>query len=309
MEIRQMLVDSSKYSIKCGYSMTAEYITIHNTANDASANNEISYMINNNNSTSYHFAIDDKEVVQGIPLNRNAWHSGDGKNGSGNRKSIGIEICYSLSGGDRFIKAEQNAAEFVAQLLKERNWGIDRVKKHQDWSNKYCPHRTLDMGWTRFLNMIQTHLYSFDIKDIENKKVELTQDTYLYNFDNELATEVKPFQRGTILEASGIATTTNGTSYYLTEYSFNKNINNGFSTSFCKDYLEPVIEELEEVSTNDTKEVETHENEPLDEATEPINDIEEVIVQDNTQDNKNLLLQIAEVILKILGGIYEKLKK
>ncbi|MEC0685651.1 peptidoglycan-binding protein, partial [Bacillus haynesii] len=30
--------------------------------------------------------------------------------------------------------------------LKERGWGVDRVKKHQDWSGKYCPHRVLDEG-------------------------------------------------------------------------------------------------------------------------------------------------------------------
>ena len=76
MKVRQMLVDPSKYSIKCPYSMNATRIVVHNTANDASANNEISYMRSNNNETSFHFAIDDKEVVQGIPLNRNAWHAG-----------------------------------------------------------------------------------------------------------------------------------------------------------------------------------------------------------------------------------------
>ncbi|MFR5581258.1 MAG: hypothetical protein ACLTJ1_12655, partial [Thomasclavelia ramosa] len=37
-------------------------------------------------------------------------------------------------------------------------WGIDKVKKHQDFANKYCPHRTLDMGWQRFLNMVQANL-------------------------------------------------------------------------------------------------------------------------------------------------------
>lgn len=79
--------------------MKAEYITIHNTANDASAANEISYMKNNSSSTSFHFAVDDKQVIQGIPTNRNAWHTGDGTNGTGNRKSIGVEICYSKSGG------------------------------------------------------------------------------------------------------------------------------------------------------------------------------------------------------------------
>ena len=157
MEVRQMLVDKSKYDIKCPYSMTPTRIVVHNTANDASANNEISYMRTNNNETSFHFAIDDKEVVQGIPLNRNAWHAGDG-HGKGNMQGIAIEICYSKSGGDRFIKAEQNAAKFIAQLLKERGWGIDKVTKHQDYSGKYCPHRTLDMGWQRFLNMVSAEM-------------------------------------------------------------------------------------------------------------------------------------------------------
>ena len=157
MEVRQMLVDKSKYSIKCPYSMNATRIVVHNTANDASANNEISYMRSNNNETSFHFAIDDKEVVQGIPTNRNAWHAGDG-HGKGNMEGIAIEICYSKSGGDRFIKAEQNTAKFIASLLKERGWSIDKVTKHQDYSGKYCPHRTLDMGWERFLNMVRTEL-------------------------------------------------------------------------------------------------------------------------------------------------------
>ena len=66
MEVRQMLVDPSKYSVKCPYTMTPTRIVVHNTANDASANNEISYMRTNNNETSFHFAVDDKEVVQGI---------------------------------------------------------------------------------------------------------------------------------------------------------------------------------------------------------------------------------------------------
>ena len=157
MEVRQMLVDKSKYSVKCPYVMTPTRIVVHNTANDASANNEIKYMITNSNETSFHFAVDDKEVVQGIPLNRNAWHAGDG-HGKGNMEGIAIEICYSKSGGDRFIKAEQNAAKFIAQLLKERGWGVDKVTKHQDYSSKYCPHRTLDMGWERFLNMIRSEL-------------------------------------------------------------------------------------------------------------------------------------------------------
>ena len=158
MNIVQNFVSPSKYNIKCPYPMTPEFIVVHNTANDASARNEVAYMISNSNKVSFHYAIDDKEIVQGIPENRNAWHAGDGANGQGNRKGLSIEICYSKSGGSKFIEAEKLAAKFIAYKLKEKGWGINRVKKHQDFSGKYCPHRTLDMGWQRFLDMVKSEL-------------------------------------------------------------------------------------------------------------------------------------------------------
>jgi len=158
INIKQKLVPAAKYGIKCPHSMNAEYITVHNTANDASAVNEIKYMTNNNNSVSFHIAVDDIEAIQGIPFNRNAWHCTDG-NGPGNRKSIGIEICYSKSGGERYYKAEQNAIKLIAQLLKERGWGTDRVKQHADWYKKNCPHRIRDEGrWGEFIMAIKKEM-------------------------------------------------------------------------------------------------------------------------------------------------------
>ncbi|WP_443136937.1 peptidoglycan recognition protein family protein [Lysinibacillus sp. C5.1] len=152
---KQNLLPASKYPIKAPYSMAPRYITVHNTANDASAGNEIKYMITNNNQVSYHVAVDDKEVIQAILFNRNAWHCGDGQ-GNGNRKSIGIEICYSKSGGARYAAAEENAVQYIAKILKEFGWGIERVKKHQDWNGKYCPHRLLSENrWNSFLKRIE----------------------------------------------------------------------------------------------------------------------------------------------------------
>ncbi|KLK98106.1 N-acetylmuramoyl-L-alanine amidase [Bacillus pumilus] len=164
IKVRKMLVPSAKTSIKCPYSMNAKYITFHNTANDAPAENEITYMRNNNATVSYHFAVDDKEVIQGIETNRNAWHCGDGDGvTSGNRTSIGVEVCYSKSGGDRYKKAEALAIKFIAQLLKERGWGVDRVKKHEDWSGKHCPHRVLDEGrWNAVKAAIAKELASLN---------------------------------------------------------------------------------------------------------------------------------------------------
>lgn len=160
MEIVQMLCPSSKYSIKAPYSMVPDGITIHNTANDASAKNEVSYMISNNNQVSYHWAVDDVRAVQGIQHDRNAWHAGDGGSGYGNRHTIGIEICYSKSGGDKFHAAETNAAELIARLMLQYGWGVDKIdtkqiNTHQSRSGKYCPHRTLDEGIDRLYNMIK----------------------------------------------------------------------------------------------------------------------------------------------------------
>lgn len=160
MEIVQMLCPSSKYWCKGPNSMSAQGITIHNTANDASAKNEVSYMISNNNKVSYHYAVDDVRAVQGLALDRNAWHAGDGGSGFGNRYTIGIEICYSKSGGDRFLAAERNAAELTARLMLQYGWGMDKVgtktiNTHQSRSGKYCPHRTLDLGIERFWNIVR----------------------------------------------------------------------------------------------------------------------------------------------------------
>lgn len=141
------LIPTILYPLKATYSMKPEYITIHNTYNDATALNEIVYMTKNIAPTSYHVAIDDKQAVQAIPFNRNAWHTGDG-NGDGNRKSIGIEICYSKSGGAKYTAAEANAIEYVAHLLQQYGWGIDCVKWHRDWSGKNCPHRIISEGRT-----------------------------------------------------------------------------------------------------------------------------------------------------------------
>ncbi len=158
LSVRKNLVSSQKYSIKAPYPMDPVYITVHNTYNDASAENEIAYMIRNDNEVSFHFAVDDKEAVQGLPLNRNGWHAGDGSEGTGNRKSIAIEICYSESGGDRFLKAEKNAAKLIAALMRYFNIPLSNVRTHQSWSGKYCPHRTLDLGWNRFVKIIEKEL-------------------------------------------------------------------------------------------------------------------------------------------------------
>lgn len=147
-EIVNKYISASLYPLKAPYTMTPEYITVHNTYNDATAANEIAYMTRNTTVVGYHVAIDDIQAIQAIPFNRNAFHAGDGQ-GKGNRASIGIEICYSKSGGPKYVAAEANTIEYIAHALKQYGWGIDRVKWHRDWSGKKCPHRIIDEGRTQ----------------------------------------------------------------------------------------------------------------------------------------------------------------
>ncbi|MGB4169187.1 MAG: N-acetylmuramoyl-L-alanine amidase [Tepidanaerobacteraceae bacterium] len=199
MKIVQYFVPPTKYNVKCPYFMDAEFIVVHNTANDASALNEVRYMISNSNKVSFHYAVDDREIVQGIPDDRNAWHAGDGENGLGNRKGLSIEICYSKSGGNRFKEAEKLAVQFIAYKLKEKGWGIDKVKKHQDFSGKYCPHRTLNMGWQRFLYMVKTELDNLNEKKEGNidKPSSWAQEAWEWAKNEDITDGTRPLDTAT----------------------------------------------------------------------------------------------------------------
>ncbi|MEH7773961.1 N-acetylmuramoyl-L-alanine amidase [Bacillus velezensis] len=133
-----------------GYAMEPAYITVHNTANTAkgaSAAMHARYEKNPETPTSWHFTVDEKEIYQHLPLNENGWHAGDGNRGTGNRKSIGIEICEN-SDGD-FEKAVANAQWLIKKLMKEQGISLVNVVPHKHWSGKQCPRKLLDR-WDSF---------------------------------------------------------------------------------------------------------------------------------------------------------------
>ena len=257
VKIRKNLLPESLYYWKSPYEMKPTRIVVHNTANDASADAEIKYMNRSPEQggvqVSYHYAVDDIEAVQGLPENRNGWHAGDG-NGKGNREGIAIEICYSKSGGERFIKAEQNAVDLIVDILNRYGWGMDKITKHQDYMNKYCPHRTLDMGWDRFLKMIQDKLDKKPQPVINEdttgvitykaydgvwlpavNKCDDTNDGYAGRYGRTISgLKAKP-QYGEIFIQSHII----GASNYLPEIS-SKNYNNNNEDSYSGIYGRPI---------------------------------------------------------------------
>ena len=206
MIIKKNLVPKEKYSIKCPYTMNPRFVVVHNTSNKASAENEVSYMVRNNNQTSFHYAVDDKMIVQGIEENRNAWASGDGAKGNGNRYGIHIEICYSTGDVELFKASEKNACKFIAKILHERNWNTkEHLKRHCDFSSKNCPHKTNELGWKRFVTMVDNEL----IKLNQNTPflVRIKSDTLNIRkeptFTSQVVGVVKKGEVFTIVEVSG----------------------------------------------------------------------------------------------------------
>ena len=213
----QNLVSKDKYHIKCPYSMKVEYITVHDTANRATAENEIKYMISNDKEVSFHLAVDESEVIQGLPFDRNSWSCGDGKHGKGNRNSISIEICRAThEDKSLYTKAEENAVYVVARLLFANNLSIEKLKKHQDWSGKMCPHVLLKEGhWNTFKERVHTVLKAIAdgkiVATLSSGTTSITTDIENYTVGDKVKVlksaqnyatgeTIKPFVKGSTYE-------------------------------------------------------------------------------------------------------------
>lgn len=171
LQITKVNAPQDKLKKKAPYSMDPIGTTTHETGNIATAMAEISYMLGNNSSTGYHFAVDDTRAVQGLPLNRNAFHSGDGSTGRGNRKTIGVEHCYNWNGktttkNDKkynplYQQAIKNGVELQAQLfIQHPQWGEPKAGvnmfRHYDHNRKNCPQRIIEEGyWNTYVALVR----------------------------------------------------------------------------------------------------------------------------------------------------------
>ncbi|MCY7577135.1 N-acetylmuramoyl-L-alanine amidase [Bacillus pumilus] len=140
---------SKSNSNRPGNYMKPLYITVHNTSNTAKGANAAShaaFVKRSSTAVSWHYTVDDQVIYQHLPLNENGWHAGDGR-GTGNMKSIGIEICENSDGN--FEKAVENAQWLIRQLMTDQGIPLSNVVPHKRWSGKECPRRLLDR-WDSF---------------------------------------------------------------------------------------------------------------------------------------------------------------
>lgn len=157
---KKMIIPTGNKSVRPEYPLKPDFITVHNTANtQPGANAEMhgKYLLNQASSNpeswvSWHFTVDDKQIVQHLPLDEAGFHAGD-NGGPGNRSSIGIEITENIDGN--YEKAEENAKKLIAYLMHELKIPLENVKGHIHWSGKYCPRVILNNGWNKFKNSLK----------------------------------------------------------------------------------------------------------------------------------------------------------
>lgn len=136
---------------------TKEFITIHETDNysvSADADNHALYMKGpdaRKRKVSWHFTVDDDEVIKHIPTGETCWHSGSKE---GNRTSVGIEMC--VNGGTLSMETRKRTALLVAILMQAEGIPIENVVQHNHWSQKDCPQLLRKArGWKGFLALVK----------------------------------------------------------------------------------------------------------------------------------------------------------
>jgi hypothetical protein len=157
------------------------YIVVHETGNtnpSADAPSQIAYLQTaeaRQRQVSYHLAVDDVQIVQGLPLDEIGWHAGDGcdnpQTDIGCYRSVAIEKCVNAENDPvRKERTRRNLAECIARIVRGDpafDWGsgssrgrfsVDRILQHRQVSDerKWCPAHILNDGfWPTLMQWVQ----------------------------------------------------------------------------------------------------------------------------------------------------------
>ena len=158
-----------------------KFIVAHDTGNDNStALQNVNYYINSKDemSASAHTFIDDKDIIECVPLDEKAWHvrynvpvDNTIFGVDANDYAIGVELCYFSKDKERSLKAYNNYVEYIAQKTLEYNLNP---------KTKIVGHYTLDPGRkTDPINAFKTFNKTWEdfIKDLSEARIRLSEPT------------------------------------------------------------------------------------------------------------------------------------
>lgn len=138
-----------------------QYIVIHETANHnlgADAQAHADYLAaGGDEETSWHYTVDDHQIIQHIPDNEVSWNAGDKlRENGGNLNGISIELCVNDDGD--FEKTFDNGARLTAYLLDAYDLNTGAVLQHFNFNGKNCPMTIRDTGrWDEFIRLVEQY--------------------------------------------------------------------------------------------------------------------------------------------------------
>jgi len=138
-----------------------KYIVIHETANHntgADAQAHADYLAaGGDEETSWHYTVDDHQIVQHIPDNEVSWNAGDKlRANGGNLNGISIELCVNDDGD--FEKTFDNGARLTAYLLNAYGLDTGALLQHFNFNGKNCPMTIRDNGrWDAFVGLVEQY--------------------------------------------------------------------------------------------------------------------------------------------------------
>ena len=241
-------------------------ITVHWWGDGTGASNHdniVNYMNNQASlgNKSVNYVLSDNKITLCVNPDNVAWASQ-----GGNPTTISVETQPTL-GAEGYKKWG-----WLVDQLEQRYGRTLALYKHSQWYATACP-GTIDLNRIRAeANAWKSGAYdpkppvvtppppapvptpptppkvTVRVTDIPNKQVKLIRQANLWDLGFTKypdAKVVKTLPAGTVIEASAVAKHPLGSTYYLTEYSFAKGVNNGINTKDCEDVVPtppPVVE-------------------------------------------------------------------
>lgn len=216
--------------------------TVHHTAAN---NSTLRYLWQDpdRNGSSTLFVSDTKKE-QYLSLDDTPWTNG---NFSSNQESITCETNGRWFNGYKNLATLDNLEEAMYQcLLIYPKLGLNY---HKDVSVKYtaCPEDLKEKGyaqvmWDKAKKRINGKPVANLRVDIPDKKVVLIRDANVWDMSFTSWRDAKAVTRlkaGTVVDVAGLYDHELGGDYYLSNYSWDKGLNNGININDCKDYVPP----------------------------------------------------------------------
>ena len=170
LAIRDWIIAPTRKAQRPGHKLRSRWgVTNHDTGNpDDTADAAMhAHLLAHNPSwgeASWHYSVDDGDVIRSLPDDEVGWHAGDGP-GPGNFTTRAIELCINADGN--WWATRRNGAALAAQLLAEDGHGIERLVQHNHWllsevywprlgRHKNCPAKMRGDGtWEFYTEMVQ----------------------------------------------------------------------------------------------------------------------------------------------------------